>query len=308
RAHEKKIELASLVHSDVPTQLRGDPGRLRQVLTNLVGNAIKFTERGEVVVRAAKDGETDDDVVVRFSVSDTGIGIGESAQRNLFQAFVQADGSTTRKYGGTGLGLAISKQLVKLMGGEIGVTSEPGRGSTFWFTARFEKQDCEAAAARPGVPSLENLRVLIVDDNATNRKILSHQLSSWGMVHEEAESGAHALLMLRDASARGAAYDLAILDLMMPCMDGFELARAIKSDADIAGVPLVLLTSFGQRGDGASAREAGVAAYLTKPVRQSQLFDCLTTVVGQAARASEPYGPVAQPTLLTRHSLKETNV
>ncbi|PYS97301.1 MAG: hypothetical protein DMF65_11970 [Acidobacteria bacterium] len=310
RAHDKKIELASLVHSDVPTQLRGDPGRLRQVLTNLVGNAIKFTERGEVVVRAEKDCETDDYVVVRFSVSDTGIGIGEAARRNLFQAFVQADGSTTRKYGGTGLGLAISKQLVGLMGGEIGVKSEPGRGSTFWFTARFEKQDCEAAAARPCVPSLENLRALIVDDNATNRKILSHQLSSWGMVHEEAESGARALVMLREASARGAAYDLAVLDLMMPGMDGFELTRAIKSDPDVAGVPLVLLTSFGQRGDSATARESGVAAYLTKPVRQSQLFDCLTTVVGQAARASEPYGAGAhaQPALLTRHSLKETNV
>ena len=306
RAHWKKIELASLIYSDVPTGLRGDPGRLRQVLTNLVGNALKFTEAGEVVIRATKESETEDAVVVRFTVSDTGIGINEAAQRKLFQAFTQADGSTTRKYGGTGLGLAISKQLVELMGGEIGVTSVPGKGSTFWFTGHFGKQLEPKAAVRADVMSLEKLRALIVDDNATNRKILSHQLNSWGMIHREADSGVRALDLLRTAAAQGVAYDLAVLDLMMPGMDGFELARAIKRDPGIPAIHLVLLTSYGQRGDSTIAREAGIAAYLTKPVRQSQLFSCLANVVYQPILPGESYGsPASTPDLVTRHTLGE---
>ncbi|HEX9918316.1 MAG TPA: response regulator, partial [Pyrinomonadaceae bacterium] len=303
RARDKRIELASLIYRDVPRGLRGDPGRLRQVLTNLIGNAVKFTEAGEVIVRAEKQSETEERIVVRFTVSDTGIGISEDVRKNLFQAFTQADGSTTRKYGGTGLGLAISKQLVELMGGHIGVTSEPGKGSTFWFTAAFGKQAPKARAAQPNASSLDKLRVLIVDDNATNRKILSHQLTSWGMIHEEADSGLRALEALRQAAAQGTAFDLAILDLMMPGMDGFELARAIKSDPAIAGARLVLLTSFGQRGDDAAAREIGVAAYLTKPVRQSQLYDCLSTVVGHAPAASERDAPAG---LSAGRALKET--
>ncbi len=253
RAHQKKIEFASLIHSDVPTALRGDPGRLRQVLTNLIGNAIKFTEQGEVIVRVEKESETQDNVVVRFMISDTGIGISQAAQQNLFQAFTQADGSTTRKYGGTGLGLAISKQLVELMGGQMSVTSTPGQGSTFWFTARFDKQIENAVMPQPQLVSLGKLRVLIVDDNATNRKILSHQLGSWGMIHQEAESGFRALELLRSAAAEGVPYDLAVMDLMMLGMDGFELARIIKSDSSIAGMHLVMLTSFGERGHGATA-------------------------------------------------------
>jgi PAS domain S-box-containing protein len=305
RAHSKQIELASLIYSDVTRSLRGDPGRLRQVLNNLIGNAIKFTKRGEVIVRAAKDRETDNDIVVRFTVTDTGIGISEAAQKKLFQAFSQADGSTTRKYGGTGLGLAISKQLVELMDGEIGVTSSEGKGSTFWFTARFPKQDVPVARTPPAPRSLDRLHALIVDDNATNRKILSHQLESWGMVHDEAGSGVRALELLRSAAAMGTPYDLAILDFMMPGMDGFELARTIKSEPALASVRMVLLTSFGQRGHGATARTAGFAAYLTKPVRQSQLFDCLANVVTQTTRPEEGILTSGATPLVTKHTLTE---
>ena len=302
RAQDRRLELASLIHSDLPTSLRGDPGRLRQVLTNLVGNAIKFTEHGEVIVGVKNESEAGDEVTVRFEIADTGIGISEAAQKHLFEAFIQADGSTTRKYGGTGLGLAISKQLVELMGGQIGVNSVAGKGSTFWFTARFEKQPGGSALADKPV-SLAGLRALIVDDNETNRKILSHQLSARGMTHDQAKSGTRALELLRAASAQGLTYNVAILDLMMPGMDGFELAGEIKSDATIAAVPLVLLTSFGQRGDSTMAREAGVAAYLTKPIRQAQLFECLANVINHPAVAKTAKGEDSN--VITRHTLAE---
>jgi PAS domain S-box-containing protein len=306
RAREKNIEFASFVHSNVPTALRGDPGRLRQVLTNLTGNALKFTETGEVVVSAEREFETETAVMIRFSVKDTGIGISEETQKKLFQAFTQADGSTTRKYGGTGLGLSISKQLVEMMGGRIGVISTPGQGSTFWCTSLFDKQPAGFIQPPAQVESLEKLRVLIVDDNATNRNILTHQLNSWGMVHAEAESGARALELLKAAGADGLPYDLAILDFLMPGMDGFALAEAIKSDADISPVRLVLLTSAGERGDGARARNTGIAAYLSKPVRQSQLFDCLISVMSEAVNEKES---TSQPsTLVTKHNLKEKKI
>ena len=308
-AREKQIELASLIYSGVTTKLQGDPGRLRQVLTNLLGNAVKFTDHGEVVVRADRESETDDEIVIRFSVSDTGIGISQVAQQKLFKAFSQADGSTTRKYGGTGLGLAISKQLVELMGGEIGVDSVPGEGATFWFTARFTKQSCSSAEATESAPTIEGLHALIVDDNATNRLILSHQLGARGLIHNEADSGVSALEMLRSAAASGDAYDLAILDLMMPGMDGFELARIIKSDPLIASTRLVMLTSFGQRGDSTTARLVGIGAYLTKPVRQTLLYECLTSVV--SLPTIDPGGILELPPgpshLITRHGIKETH-
>ena len=280
------------------------------MLTNLLGNAVKFTERGGVTVRAEKESEIDNDIVVRFTICDTGIGIDEAARQKLFQAFTQADGSTTRKYGGTGLGLAISKQLVELMGGQIGVESVPGKGSSFWFTARFAKQPCDAVEIREGVSSLNGLHVLIVDDSATNRNILSYQVSSWGMIHQETDSGMGALELLRSATAQGQPYDLAILDLMMPGMDGFELARRIKSDPRLSATRLVMLTSYGQRGDATNAREAGVAAYLTKPVRQGLLFECLTNVVSQPSveTGNELLSLGTPAQLITRHLLKETTM
>jgi signal transduction histidine kinase/CheY-like chemotaxis protein len=278
RAHDKGLELVSLVYRDVPKDLRGDPGRLRQVLTNMIGNAIKFTDHGEIVVRAEKRSEEDKHVVIRFSVSDTGIGISDSAQEKLFQPFMQADGSTTRKYGGTGLGLAISKQLVELMGGTIGVESVEGKGSTFWFTARFEKQAGPIQEAHADLSRLKGLRVLIVDDNRTNRKILGQQLESCGIIHDEAESGQAALALLTAAMKREKPYDLAILDLMMPEIDGFELASQIKADPAIANTPLVMLTSYGERSNSAVAQANGIAAYLTKPVRQASLYESLAGV------------------------------
>src|SRR5260370_13526966 len=254
RGPAKGLELAALVHGDVPVHLRGDPGRLRQVLTNLVSNAVKFTERGEVVVRVTKEQETASHVRIRVAVTDTGIGIAEAVQARLFQAFVQADGSSTRKYGGRGLGLAISRQLVELMGGEIGVDSVPGKSSRFWFAARLEKQPAAATAAPVPQVQVEGLRVLIVDDNATNRKILIHQVAAWKMIASEAEDGTRALELLR-AAAPHAPYDIVLMDMHMPGMAGFELARTIKADLSIARVPLVLMPSFGQRGDAQIARQ-----------------------------------------------------
>ena len=303
KAQSKGLEVASLVYQDVPTALRGDPGRLRQILTNLIGNAVKFTDNGEVVVSVKKETEGKDEIVLRFEIKDTGIGISKEAQKRLFRAFTQADGSTTRKYGGTGLGLAISKQLVELMDGEIGIDSSPGEGSTFWFTGKFAKQKKFSNNVDEPLPSnLNGIRVLIVDDNATNRKIMVHQSESWGMTAVEADSGRRALEMLHLSAAAGQAFDIALLDLMMPEMDGFQLANAIKADPAIAAISLVLLPSYGQRGHGDAASDAGIAAYLQKPVRQSQLFDCLATVIAGSA----PSGTV--PKLVTKHTLEEGRI
>jgi len=294
-AQAKGLELLCLIRHDVPSALRGDPGRLRQVLTNLVGNAVKFTEKGEVVLRVTLVDSAEDAVVVRFEVRDTGIGIDPDLKPRLFQSFVQADGSASRRYGGTGLGLAISRRLVTLMGGEIDVESRPGRGSTFWCTLRLERQSGEAAPPPAPPARLAGRRVLVVDDNATNRQILKQQLAYWGLRVTAVESGAKALVSLR---AAGSAYDLAILDMKMPEMDGLSLARAIKAEAALADVKLVMLTSLGQRGHGAEASRIGVSAYLTKPVDEADLYDCLVEVLA-------PGRGRGAPSLVTRHSLRE---
>ena len=278
-AHKKGLELTSFVEPGTPTEVSGDPFRLRQVLTNILGNAIKFTEEGEVTLRAELVEDATDTARVRFEVSDTGIGMTEEQRSRLFTPFTQADASTTRRYGGTGLGLAISKQLVSMMGGEIGVRSEPGEGSTFWFTTRLEKRQEARRAPLPARTGLRDLRVLIVDDHETNRRILHKQLSSWGMRDDMAEDGPGALELLRAAAERGEAYDLAVLDMQMPDMDGIQLARAISADPAISSTRLVLLTSIGININ-ETARMAGVEVVLNKPVRQSQLHDTLATMLG----------------------------
>ncbi len=282
RAQSKRLELVSLVHHDVLTSLRGDPGRLRQVLMNLISNAIKFTEHGEVVVRAVRYADTDQDVTVRFTVQDTGIGISEEGCRRLFQAFSQADGSTTRKYGGTGLGLAISKRLVEMMGGEIGVESTPGVGSTFWFTARFEKQPNVSATHAAPVHDLHGVRVLVVDDNATNRRIVRLQLKSWDIASDEASSADDALALLRREHAANRPFDLVVLDMQMPTTDGLQLARNIKADPALANTRLVMMTSLGKSEHDSEIAKAGILLCLTKPVKQSKLYDALATVMSRS--------------------------
>jgi PAS domain S-box-containing protein len=278
RAASKNVELASLVRSEVPVALRGDPGRLRQVLTNLVGNAVKFTSVGEVVVRADLLDENETSATLRFRVIDTGIGISPEAQGKLFQAFVQADGSTTRRFGGTGLGLAICKQLVQQMGGEIGVESEAGKGSTFWFTARLAKQPGKTLPVTTR-PELRHKRLLIVDDNATSRQILHHLTSAWGMADQQAATGLEAMTILGRAAQRGHAFDVVVVDAQMPGMSGFDLARAIKSDPRLQAPKLIMLTTLDRRDDTELLREAGVDAHLYKPLKQAALRDCLSGVL-----------------------------
>jgi signal transduction histidine kinase/CheY-like chemotaxis protein/HPt (histidine-containing phosphotransfer) domain-containing protein len=279
-AHEKALEVATLIQPGVPERVAGDPGRLRQILTNIAGNAVKFTATGEIVLQASLAGEESGSVVVRFEIADTGIGISPEAKARLFSAFAQADPSTTRRYGGTGLGLAISKQLVDLMEGEIDVDSELGKGSRFWFTARFRKAERTQQPVRTGVASLAGLRVLVVDDNETNRIVLEQTLASWGMHPTSTSGGEKALSLLREAQEQGKPFDLAALDFHMPEMNGVELARAINRDPMIADVKLVLLTSSGHQGDAATVRHSGIDAYLHKPVRASALYDCVAAVVG----------------------------
>jgi two-component system sensor histidine kinase/response regulator len=281
-AHRKRIELVCEIAANVPAKLRGDSGRLRQIITNLVSNAIKFTEKGEVVVRLNMANQTETHATVRFNIEDTGVGISPAAQSGLFQPFSQADGSTTRKYGGTGLGLAIAKRLVAIMEGQIGVESKPGEGSTFWFTAKLEKQGGPAESPRQYSQDLPAARVLVVDDHATNRKILFHQILAWKMQPECVASGAEALEFLRGAAAGGKPYSLALLDVQMPEMDGFMLARAIKIDPTIAKTPLIVLTSLGQVLSTTELNESGIEAYLVKPVKQSRLLDCMINAMGKA--------------------------
>jgi two-component system sensor histidine kinase/response regulator len=273
RAQSKGLELLCLVQPGVPPDLCGDAGRLRQVLLNLLSNAIKFTDHGEVALYVRPEDVSAADVHLLFEIVDTGIGLSKEAQTRIFQPFAQADGSTTRKYGGTGLGLAISRGLVERMQGQIGVRSEPGGGSTFWFTARFKKQAAPAPRALRQPPSA--LRVLVVDDNASCRNIISKMLTAWKIDHAEAPNGRDALQMLRAAGAAGEPFQIALLDMQMPGLSGLALTEEIKSDPVLASTQIIIMHTVGRRGSSASWAEAGISGYVTKPVKQSALLDAI---------------------------------
>jgi signal transduction histidine kinase/DNA-binding response OmpR family regulator/HPt (histidine-containing phosphotransfer) domain-containing protein len=288
QADAKRIELLCHVLPDTPRHLAGDATRLRQIIINLIGNAVKFTESGEVTLKVLHLITLDDSITLRFEVSDTGIGISPGAQAQIFHSFSQADSSTTRKFGGTGLGLSIAKQLVRMMGGEIGVESEPGKGSTFWFTARFQTADGAAISEGAGEVQdspngLKGLRVLVVDDNATNRQILNDMFLAWGFEPGSATGGAEALRMLEEARLAGRHFQLAVLDMMMPGMSGIDLARELRKNTAFADLRLIMLTSLDGSGELEIARQVGIAAYLVKPVRQSRLLNAVTSAMGMKA-------------------------
>jgi PAS domain S-box-containing protein len=283
RAHAKEIEIACRIDDRLPSAVRGDPYRLRQVLTNLIANAVKFTDHGEVVV----DVQRHDGGTILFAVHDTGIGIPEHARERLFQPFEQADGSTTRRYGGTGLGLAISRSLVELMGGTIGVDSVSGQGSTFWFTLPLS-----AATSLPAVPTpagLTGRRVIVVDDNITNREILEHHVAAGGMRTASAVDGVDGLEQIRRAARDGDRFEIAVIDMKMPHMDGIQLAAALKSDPQLANTKMVLVTSLHSPDELRRAREAGIHAYLSKPVRRAELFRAMAQALGETTETrAEP--------------------
>jgi two-component system sensor histidine kinase/response regulator len=296
KVSEKCMKFFHLVDPGVPTLLQGDPGRLRQILLNLIDNSIKFTHDGEVSLHVALDQENDKSAVVRFTIKDTGIGIPADKIHRLFRPFTQVDSSTTRKYGGTGLGLSISKQLVEVMGGEIGVKSKEGMGSTFWFTLPFAKQKPEAKDEESLI-TLAGTRVLIVDSNSANRRILAQMLQFWNCPGDEAFDGPTALEKLRAASATGHPFQIALLDLFLPGLDGEELGKMIKSDPALHDTLLVMMTSTGKRGDVARLQRVGFSAYLMKPIMRSQLHECLSMAINRNTRSHNQ--------IITRHVVAE---
>ncbi|MEN8148371.1 MAG: response regulator [Planctomycetota bacterium] len=286
RAHEKDLELAFQVHPDVPERLVGDRGRLRQVVVNVVGNGIKFTEAGEVLLEVDVHGRAGEEAVLRFAVTDTGVGVPEDRREAIFGPFEQADPSSTRRFGGTGLGLSISSRLVELMGGRIWVESEPGRGSTFRWTAVF--RPAPPAPPRPRPEALRDLRILVVDDNATNRRILTGILEGWSVRPEAVEGVEAALASLREAFRAGRPFEVVLTDANMPDLDGFHLAERIRDDPELASTVLMMLTSGRRPEDVARCGELGVARYLTKPVKQSELLEAIFVAIGLGGTEPAP--------------------
>ncbi|MGH9404078.1 MAG: response regulator [Terriglobia bacterium] len=301
RADQKGLELASEISPNLPEVLFGDPGRLRQIIVNLAGNAIKFTDQGEVVVRAFEDAQDGSQITIHFTVTDTGIGIPAEKQDAIFQSFTQADGSTTRKYGGTGLGLAISRQLVNMMGGQIWVESQVGKGSVFHFKAVFGLGREEVVRGPSAVQAIDlrSVPVLVVDDNLTNRTILDNILKNWGMRTTLSVSASAALDQLRRAQESNDPFKLILLDVCMPSTDGFDVVQQIREYRNLENITIMMLSSSGFRGDAMRCRELGVAAYLTKPVGQRELRDAVVSVLAGKGQNE------IQPSLVTRHSLRE---
>jgi signal transduction histidine kinase/CheY-like chemotaxis protein len=299
RAHQKGLELIYAVQPDVPEALLGDPGRIRQILVNLIGNAIKFTDFGEIFVGIEEESQTSNSTLLHFSVKDTGVGIPVEKQKTIFEAFSQADGSMARKYGGTGLGLTICTRLVNMMGGNCWVESQIGQGSTFHFTVQLAAQN--TTCVRPVFLQPEQLRdvhALVVDDNTTNRRVLEGMLSRWGMKPTGVEGGQAALKALEMAKGFGHPFPLIVIDGQMPEMDGFALAERIQKDPELVGATIMMLTSAGHLGDAAKCRQLGISAYLIKPIRQGELLEAICSVLNEAPRkTSVP--------LVTRHTLRE---
>ncbi|MFH0729836.1 MAG: response regulator [Pseudomonadota bacterium] len=300
-AHGKGLILACAVDHDVTSLLKGDPGRLRQVLINLTNNAIKFTDRGEIFLRLRLESESESHLILHGSVRDTGIGIPADKMSRLFQSFSQVDASMARKYGGTGLGLAISRELVRLMGGHIGVESTPGMGTTFWFTAVLEKQTPGIRPAGMFFPGLKDKKVLIADCHGPSCDGLRQQLSLWGCLAAEAGDSVAVLDLLAQGQASGSPFNVVLIDRRLKDMDGETLGLRIRSTAPFREIPLVMLTSLGQRGDGSRLREIGFKGYLTKPVKHRALHDCLVAVLALSGPGAQPGGSP----LVTRHSLRE---
>ena len=300
-AEQKGLEFISFLSPDVPSRLIGDPGRLRQILVNLTGNALKFTHNGEIYIKAELTEDIEDRVKVRFSVKDTGIGIPEDKQSNIFESFSQADGSTTRKYGGTGLGTTISKQLTELMGGKIGVESEVGKGSTFWFEAVFAKDTDHEAILEKEEVDLRDLQVLIVDDNHTNRYVLKEYLKSWGCIPVESSGGKEALSLLKESALADEPFKLLMTDFQMPEISGFDLAGKIRSTEALKGLLIIMLTSSGRRGDGKRCRDIGIDGYLSKPIRRHDLYEGINAVLDPSRNKEIQREPI----LVTRHTIAD---